>query len=172
MYGGFLCDAYTLDYNCCEKPTHKGLHCCDEQLYSSSMYAWCFYVRRLHNHSASDAHAHLLLTLGELILEMTDGQLRQLLVRQFPSVLGYLLVEACLQIEQSVGHRRTARMVQYREIHRTSVPVLQERYGGMLFRGSCAPGESINDQSTVQENIFVFFVHTLIIMHRSSKQHE
>lgn len=44
--------------------------------------------------------AHLMLTLGELILKVPDGQLRKLLVRQFPSVLGYLLVKACLQIEK------------------------------------------------------------------------
>lgn len=63
-------------------------------------------MSRSHHHSASDAH--LLLTLGELILEVADGQVRKLLVRQFPSVLGYLLVKACLQIEKSIGHRRTA----------------------------------------------------------------
>ena len=103
-----------------------------------SIYGWGFSVRRSHHHSASDSD--LVLTLGELILEMADGQLRKLFVRQLPSVLGYLLVKACLQIEKSIGRRRAAGGADSSHVNTSAARVTQN--GGMLFRYSCAPGES------------------------------
>lgn len=44
----------------------------------------------------ADCDAHLLLGLCELVLKMTYGQTRQLLLWYLPSILGDLLVESHL----------------------------------------------------------------------------
>lgn len=54
-----------------------------------------------------EINAYLLLSLAELVLKMTDSQIRELLLWHLPPVLGYLLVETSLIRESTARESPT-----------------------------------------------------------------